>query len=85
MRWDYRINLNGVISKMNDKYDLECFEKPCPDEVKTAIAAEIAQAPPLAGWKDDVLQCKTIAELNRLLERILDRADDYRVWCGLPG
>jgi hypothetical protein len=84
MRWDYKINLNGVISQMNDKYDLSCHEKRCPKEVKSVIAAEIAKAPPLAGFVPGVKACKTIAELNRKLSVIWDKADSARVWCGFP-
>ncbi len=84
MHWKHKINLNGVISEMNEKYDLSCHEKKCPKEVKAAIAAEIAKAPPLVQFVNGVKACKTIAELNRKLQFIWDEADSARVWCGFP-
>jgi hypothetical protein len=80
-RWQYKINLGSVL----EKYDLSRVEEDCPMEVKEAIAAEIAKAPPLVKFVEVVRRSKSIAALKRLLEGIYDEADETGVWCGIFG
>ena len=80
--WQYKINLLGVLEKANDDHDLSIHEDPCPEDVKEAIALEISKAPPLKYLANRVKNCKTIAALNRILNRIFDVADVSLVWCG---
>lgn len=85
MNWQYKISLNKVLSQLNDEFDFEKLEAPCPQEAKTAIAVEIARALPLKRFRQQIIDCQTIAEMNRVLERIYDAADRSKVWCGFPG
>jgi hypothetical protein len=83
MNWRYKIELMKVLRNMSDKHDLECVEEPCPEEVKTAIVTEIEKAPPLRRFTKQIRQAKSIAAVNRILNRIYDEADQSAVWCGL--
>lgn len=80
--WKHRIQLNEVLEKVNDEYDLSEFERPCPAKVKAMLAAEVEKAPPLRGFAPVIQKAKTIAELNRVLARVFDVADEQLVWCG---
>ena len=83
--WQHSIELNGVVSEMNDRYDLSRVEEDCPDAVKVALANEIRKARPIAGYANDIIACVSIAELNRMLDRVYDSADKNLVWCGMFG
>ena len=83
MAWRYRTDLANVLVNAAEKYDLSRFEEDCPEEVKEMIAAEIAKAFPLKRFVAPIKACKSIAELNRLLDKIYDAADLNRVWCGI--
>jgi len=80
--WRYKINLNGVLSKMNGKHDLTLVEEPCPQEVKDAIIAEIEKAPPLQLFVGRIKRATSIAAVNRALSAIFEEADYSLVWCG---
>jgi hypothetical protein len=82
-RWDYQIELNKVIQEIDNEYDLSCHEEECPKEALDKIAKELTKAPPLVRFAGRVQQAQTIAELNRILEQVFDKADECRVWCGL--
>lgn len=83
MNWRYKIELRKVLSDMADQHDLERVEEPCPEEVKTAIATEIEKALPLHRFAKQIRQAKSIAAVNRILNKIYDEADQSAVWCGL--
>ena len=78
-RWQYKIDLGSILAE----FDLSRGEEDCPAELKEAIAAELAKAPPLVKFVELVKRRKTIADLIRLLEGIYDEADATGVWCGL--
>ena len=81
--WRFNISLNKVLNQCNEDFDLSRHEEDCPEEVKEALAAEVAKAWPLARFSQKIRACKSIAELNRILEVVWDAADTERVWCGL--
>lgn len=80
--WKYKIDLNKVISEMSDKHDLSYVEEDCPQEVKDAIAGEIRKAEPISYLAGRILNCKSIAAVNRALGRVFEEADRRLVWCG---
>jgi hypothetical protein len=82
--WTHKIELLKAISAANEAHDLTRVEEPCPAEVLESFAAEVSKAPPLARFAGKLRKCKTIAEVNRTLERVFDAADSSRVWCGMP-
>jgi hypothetical protein len=71
--------MGGILNQ----FDLSRAEADCPTELKEAIAAELAKAPPLVKFVELVRRRKSIADLNRLLESIYDEADETGVWCSL--
>ncbi len=81
--WRYKIELNKVLTEMSEKHDLECHEEPCPKEVKEALAKELEKAWPLKRFCQKILDAKSIAQVNRILENVWNAADTERVWCGL--
>ena len=81
--WRYKIDLAGVMLKCVEQYDLSRVEEDCPIEIKELIATEISKAPPLACFATAIRNCKSIAELDRTLTKIYDRADLRLVWCGI--
>lgn len=81
--WREKIGLNKAIAKANDQFDLTRLEEPCPQEVKDMICAEIKKSNVLNCHVFRIQSCKTIAELNRKLERVFDDADKFLIWCGL--
>jgi len=81
--WRFKIELNYVIHKCNEDYDLSNFEDHCPSEVKEAIATEVEKAFPLQRFGKQVRNCETIAALNRILDDIFNTADSELVWCGM--
>jgi hypothetical protein len=83
MNWRYKIELNKALTEMSEKYDLERHEEPCPKEVKEALASEIKKAWPLQRFCQKILDAKSIAQVNRILENVWNAADTERVWCGL--
>lgn len=82
--WESSIELNAVLSEVNDEFDLSRHEEDCPTEVKERIAAEVRKSPQLEYLADDLLECESIAEFNRMLNCVFDEADAERVWCGFP-
>ena len=80
--WRYRIQLNEVIAWATSEFDLSEVEKECPDQVKNKIAEELRKAFPLQRFASKILQAKSIAEVNRILEKVFDTADSELVWCG---
>ena len=84
MAWSEKIDLNRLLTKLDEEYDLERVEENCPQAVKEAIVAEIRKSTWLASYAEDVLACKSIAAVNRCLQKIYDVADIRRVWCGMP-
>ena len=80
--WKYKIELGRVMDEMCDKHDLSRFEEELPQEVKDAISAELAKAPPLARFAKRIKGAKSIAEGNRILNDMFDVADEKRVWTG---
>ncbi len=82
--WQEQIELNKVLTRMNEQHDLSRLEEDCPIEVKDAIANEIKKSRHLCIFMGRVKKCKSIAAVNRVLDAIFDRADSCFVWCGLP-
>ncbi len=80
--WKHKICLNKAIEANNEEFDLSRFEDDAPEVAKDRIAAELSKAQPLAHFAPLVRAAKSVAELNRLLNRIYDRADECSVWCG---
>ena len=68
---------------MGEKHDLSILEDPCPDEVKDAIAAELAKSASLAHFSGRIRKAKSIAAVNRVLAAVFDEADRMHVWCGI--
>lgn len=83
MAWRHKIDLADVMLKCAEQYDLTRAEEKCPDEVKELIAAEISKALPLRRFAASLRTCKSIAEFNRVLDRVYNEADLMRVWCGI--
>jgi len=67
---------------MSEKYDLSEHEKECPKEVKDVLITEIERAEPLKFFVGSIRRSKSIAELNRVINRIFDTADKELVWTG---
>ena len=82
--WLHKIELNAVIAEVSEEYDLECVEEKCPQEAKESLALEVEKAPPIAHFGALIRKCKSIAAVNRMLERIFNAADAQKVWCGMP-
>ncbi len=83
MNWRYKIDLAGALKKAGDKYDLEFVEENCPKEVKELLASEVKKAFPIAYFAPQIMKAKSIAAVNRILEKVYDEADRSAVWCGL--
>ena len=83
-QWIEKIELNGVLGKAGEKFDLSRAEEDCPDEVKNDLAAEVAKSIWLSRFSGRLRGARSIAEVNRILEQVFDEADRHRVWCGLP-
>lgn len=83
VNWRYRIELAEILQKCSKDHDLSHYEEECPKDVKEAIAAEISKALPLSRLAPRVMESKTIAELNRVLQLVYDVADAELVWCGI--
>lgn len=84
VKWNYRIDLNGVVQQLNEELDWKDQEAVCPAVAKERICEEIKKAPPLTGLCGRVMEAESVADLNRVLELIYELADQQRVWCGLP-
>lgn len=80
--WRYKIELNPLIQTLSEQYDLTNHEEPCPDEVREQLALEVEKAWPLNMYGKKLRKAKSIAELNRILNNVFDRADLEMVWCG---
>jgi len=83
VNWRYTIDLAGAMRQSIDDFDLTRLEEPCPAAVLGRLADEVEKAPPLSHFGTRLRAAKSIAEVNRLLIEVYDRADDTRVWCGL--
>lgn len=81
--WRWTIDLKGILNKAADEHDLEKVELPCPDPVRNALAEEVSKAPPLRRFAGAIRAAETIAEVNRILNRVYEEADYAKVWCGL--
>jgi hypothetical protein len=81
--WRYKIELNGVIERVSEDFDLTRVEEPCPEEVRDALAAECEKAQPLYRFGQQFRDAKSIAEVNRILDSVFTVADEKLVWCGL--
>ena len=82
MKWQHQIELGKVLETARSQHDLTRLEEDCPAEVKSMIVAEISKAPPLVRFATEINDCKSIAALNRTLDRVYDAADRDAVWCG---
>lgn len=82
MNWREKIELNQVISKMSEKYNLDNYEEPCPNEVKEELAKEIEKSIWLNRFASKIRKSKSIAAVNRILANVFDEADFKKVWCG---
>lgn len=81
--WRYTIDLRSAIEWCDTKYDLTRHEEPCPEECLERLVAEVEKAPTLrSAWPAKIRSCRTIAELNRVLDDLYDSADRSRVWTG---
>lgn len=83
MSWREHIDIAGVLEVMSEKYDLEREEEPCPPEVGEALAAEASKSIWLNRFGSELRASKSIAETNRILNRLYNDADRHRVWCGM--
>lgn len=83
MLWLHKIDLHEVLRKADDEFDLSRHEEECPHDVKIMLAKEIRKAPPIASYAQKILNSKSIAGVNRILERLYNEADQKRVWCGI--
>lgn len=83
MNWQYKIELIPLIRKLDEQHDLTRHEEKCPQECLDALADEISKAVPLRAWPSKIRSCRTIAELNRVLDGVYNAADRSRVWCGI--
>lgn len=84
MNWREKIELNQVVSKMSEKFDLERHEEPCPKEAKENLAKEVEKSIWLNRFAPKIRATKSIAALNRVLEDVFNEADRRRIWCGFP-
>ena len=82
MNWRHKIELNAVLAKTSEDFDLERVEEDCPEEVKKLLSEEVKKAWPLARFAPKIMNAKSIAEVNRILENVYNEADRRAVWCG---
>lgn len=82
-RWIEKIELNAVLSQVQDEFDLSIVEEDCPAEVKERLATEIEKSFHLRHLAHRIREAKAIAAVNRALNDIYDEADAMKVWCGL--
>ena len=82
MNWQFKIELNSLISILDDEFDLSRYEEDAPVEVKEKLALEVSKVWPTARFANKFREAKTIAEVNRILESVFDTCDKHRVWCG---
>lgn len=80
--WKYKIMLNEAIDENNEEFDLSRHEEDCPVAAKERLAAQCERAPPLVHFAASLRAAKSIAEVNRILRRVFDAADEALVWCG---
>ena len=80
--WRHKIQLNEVLAELDERFDFSRLEEDCPQEVKQTIADEVQKAFPLARFAKQILAAKSIAALDRVLEKVFDAADRELVWCG---
>jgi len=80
--WRYKIRLNEALEANNEEFDLSRHEEDCPVAAKERIAEQLELSPPLVRFATRVRECKSIAEVNRVLVHVFDEADSSRVWCG---
>lgn len=81
--WREKIDIHGVLHKMNTKHDLSRLEEECPQEVKDALAAEVEKSSALRYLAPQIRRARSIAAVNRKLEAVFDEADVNLVWCGI--
>lgn len=81
-KWIEHIELNQVINKCDSQYDLSRLEESVPNEVKELIATELEKSKYLYVFANKIREAKSIAESNRVLQKVFDHADRWRVWCG---
>lgn len=84
MVWREKIQLGKAICKINEKFDLSRHEDLCPDEAKELLAKVVEKSIWLKRFSANFRGAKSIAEVNRIIEQVYNRADQHRVWCGLP-
>jgi hypothetical protein len=61
MNWRHEINIHKVLREADEKYDLDFVEEDCPEEVKEALALEVAKAAPLVRFASSFRKAKSIA------------------------
>lgn len=81
--WISTIELNPLINSLSLKYDLDREEEPAPEEVRIALSKEVSKSIFLIDFSIPLLEAKSIAELNRILNQVYDEADRRKIWCGL--
>ena len=82
-KWNEHIELNAAINRACDEFDLTCHEEDCPTEVKEMLATELAKSQRLGHFANQMRSVKSIAAMNRLLVRVYDEADRFKIWLGL--
>ena len=80
--WRYECALNQVIAQMSEQFDLTRLEESVPVEVRRALSEEVKKALPLVRFAPTIMDARSIAEMNRILENVFDTADAELVWCG---
>lgn len=83
-KWKYSIKLHSAIAKADEMFDLSEVEKDCPEEAKEMLAVELEKALPLFRFASEIRKAKSIAKVNRILDKVLNTADAKSVWCGFP-
>lgn len=77
------LELNVLMRRAHDNYNLTCHEEPMPKEVLESLAAEVKKSHILCRFANEFLEAKSISETYRILRRVFDEADARNVWCGI--
>lgn len=83
-RWKETINIHGVLDNANAKHDLSRVEEPCPGNVKEELAREVEKSTALKTFAPRIRNAKSIAAVNRVLNKVFNAADANLVWVGMP-
>lgn len=80
--WREKIELYKVIREVQAEFNLSDDSDVCPIEVKEKLAAEIEKSWLLSTYGRKIREAITVEDVNNILDKVFDRADSNRIWCG---